>query len=153
MSCVWKCKNMWDLRFCRSLSHLWLLKFGLLERCCSLKLTNLLQTFWVLWLKYNVTLCCKMKVHSYKYCSKRNTLYFVSSESLTTVSWKIQVFWYMMLCQWMSVSECCTETWCIHILGLGNARWMPNMGDRRRKISILVWLMKARSNGQTQWGS
>jgi len=86
-------------------------------------------------------------------CSKWNTLYFVSSESLTTVSLKIQEFWYMMLCQWTSVSECCTETRCIHILGLGNERWMPNMGDRRREISILVWLMKARSNGQTQWGS
>ena len=86
-------------------------------------------------------------------CSKWNTLYFVSSEILTTVSLKIQVFWYKILCQWMSVSDCSTGTWCIHLPGLGNARRMPNMGDIWRGTTILVWLMKARSNCQTQWGS
>jgi len=46
----------------RTLSRLWLLKFGPLEWRRSLKLTNLLKSFWALRLKYNITFGLHSKI-------------------------------------------------------------------------------------------
>lgn len=90
----WLCKY-------RTLPSLWLLHFRPLEWCCSLKLTNLLQTFWALWLQYNITLCWNMKSCYYK-CSSNmlHTMYFLIKVNVTFTNH----FWH--LGSWSR-----TETW------------------------------------------